>query len=162
MWVCVLSHFNHVWLCDPMDCSPPGSSVHGILRARILEWVTMPPPGDLPNPGIEPMSLMSPALAGGFFTTSTTWEDPGLSQTYCELCECRGTQSNEWFIEQIEQLTVWWKPSGLPLFCSVACLHPGLGIGTYGILMPWGSPKGLGKVDRNYLIVYSFTQQTFS
>ena len=33
-----------------------------------------PSPGDLPNPGIEPMSLVSPALAGGFFTTSTTWE----------------------------------------------------------------------------------------
>ena len=32
------------------------------------------PPGDLPNPGIEPMSLLSPALAGRFFTTSTTWE----------------------------------------------------------------------------------------
>ena len=29
-------------LCDPMDCSPPGSSVHGILQARILEWVAMP------------------------------------------------------------------------------------------------------------------------
>ena len=29
-------------LCDPMDCSPPGSSVHGILQARILDWVTMP------------------------------------------------------------------------------------------------------------------------
>ena len=33
-----------------------------------------PPPGDLPNPGIEPMSLISPASAGGFFTTSATWE----------------------------------------------------------------------------------------
>ena len=33
-----------------------------------------PPPGDLPNTGIEPLSLMSPALAGGFFTTSATWE----------------------------------------------------------------------------------------
>ena len=33
-----------------------------------------PPPGDLPNPGMEPVSLVSPALAGGFFTTSTTWE----------------------------------------------------------------------------------------
>ena len=33
-----------------------------------------PPPGDLPNPGIEPMSLKSPALAGGFITTSVTWE----------------------------------------------------------------------------------------
>ena len=33
-----------------------------------------PPPGDLPSPEMEPVSLMSPALAGGFFTTSTTWE----------------------------------------------------------------------------------------
>ena len=65
-------------LCDPMYYSPPGSSVRGILRARILEWVAMPPAGDLPNPGIKPMSLMSPALADGFFTTSTTWEAPSL------------------------------------------------------------------------------------
>ena len=39
---------------------------------------TFPPPGDLPNLGIEPMSLMSPALAGEFFTTNTTWEVPGF------------------------------------------------------------------------------------
>ena len=39
-------------LCDPMDYSPPGTSVHGILQARILE--PFPPPGDLPDPGIEP------------------------------------------------------------------------------------------------------------
>ena len=48
---------------DPMDCGPPGSSVHGILQARILEWVACPPPGDLPDPGTEPVSLVSPALA---------------------------------------------------------------------------------------------------
>ena len=48
-----------------MDCSPPGSSVHGILQARKLEWVTMPLSGDLPNPGIKPTS---PALASRFFT----------------------------------------------------------------------------------------------
>ena len=62
-------------LCNPMDCNPPASSVHGILQARILEWVPCPLSGDLPNPGIKPQSLMSPALAGGFFTTRTTWED---------------------------------------------------------------------------------------
>ena len=45
-------------LCDPMDCSPPGSSFHGILQARILEW-PFPSPGELPNPEIEPRS---PAL----------------------------------------------------------------------------------------------------
>ena len=60
-------------LCDPMDYSPPGSSVHGILQARILEWVPFPSPGDLPYPAIEHRSLMSPTFAGGFFTISTTW-----------------------------------------------------------------------------------------
>ena len=37
----MLSRFSHVQLCDPMDCSVPGSSVHGILQARILEWVAI-------------------------------------------------------------------------------------------------------------------------
>ena len=46
-------------LCDPMDCSLLGSSVHGILQARILEWVAFPSAGDLPDPGIKPGS---PAL----------------------------------------------------------------------------------------------------
>ena len=52
-------------LCYPLDCSLPGSSVHGILPAKILEWVPIPSPGDLPDPGIKPRSLMSPALVGG-------------------------------------------------------------------------------------------------
>ena len=52
-------------LFDPVDCSPPGSSVHGILQARTLDWVAFPFSRDLPDPGIEPRS---PALAGRFFT----------------------------------------------------------------------------------------------
>ena len=39
-----------------MDYSLPGYSVHGIFQARVLEWVAIPSPGDLPNPGIEPRS----------------------------------------------------------------------------------------------------------
>ena len=62
-----------------MDCSLPGCFVHGIFQARILEW-PFPSPGDLPNPGIETVSLASLASAGEFFTTSTTWESPDLSQ----------------------------------------------------------------------------------
>ena len=50
-------------LCDPLDYSPPGSSVHGILQARILEWVAMPSSRGIFWPGIEPESLASPALA---------------------------------------------------------------------------------------------------
>ena len=53
-------------LCDSMNCSLPGSSVHGIFQARILELLAFPTPGDLPVPGIE---SVSPTLAGGFFTT---------------------------------------------------------------------------------------------
>ena len=53
-------------LCGPMDCSPPGSSVHGILQARILEWVAISSPGDLPNPGID---LSSPTLQAGSLLT---------------------------------------------------------------------------------------------
>ena len=122
---CMLNCFSHVPLCNPMNCSPLCSSVHGILQARILAktgttqrdgtgreegsgWGTRvylwqihvdiwqnqynivklknkikyikkkkkeywgglpcPPPGGLPDPGIFPMSLMSPALAEGLFT----------------------------------------------------------------------------------------------
>ena len=43
-------------LCDPMYCSTPGSSIHGNSPGRILEWVALPPPGDLPNSGIKPRS----------------------------------------------------------------------------------------------------------
>ena len=56
-------------LCNSMVCYPPGSSVHGILQAKILVWLSCPPPGHLPNPGVEPKSLTS-TLTGGFFTTS--------------------------------------------------------------------------------------------
>ena len=60
-------------LCKPMDYSPPGSSVHGILQAR-NEWVALPSSRGSSRPWIEPVSLMSPELARGFFTTSATWE----------------------------------------------------------------------------------------
>ena len=61
-------------LCDPVDYSPPDSSIHGIFQARILEWIAISFFRDIPDPGIELTSLMSPALASGFLTTSTTWE----------------------------------------------------------------------------------------
>ena len=59
-------------LCDPMDCSLPGSSVHEISQARILEWVAIPfSRGIFPIQGSnEPLSPATPALAGGFFITN--------------------------------------------------------------------------------------------
>ena len=56
---------------NPMDHNPPGSSVHRVSQERIMEWLPFPPSGYFLNPGIESVSLVSPALAGGFFTTAT-------------------------------------------------------------------------------------------
>ena len=77
--------------CNPMDCSPPGSSVHGILQARILEWIAFPS-GDLPNPGIEPRS---PALQ----VDSLLSEPPGKLWI-----------SPHWHLKELQFL--WW-PSWL-------------------------------------------------
>ena len=70
-------------LRDPVDCSPPGSSVYGIFQGRILEWAAISLSRDLPDPGIEPVS---PALAGRFFTT----EPPGkpLKERCCAVLSC--------------------------------------------------------------------------
>ena len=54
--VCVLSHY--IVSLQPIDCSPPGSSVNGSFQARILEWVSISSSGDLPHPGMELASLM--------------------------------------------------------------------------------------------------------
>ena len=72
-----LLHAHAQWwptLCNPMDGSPPGFSVHEILQEEYWSGLPYPPPGDLPDPGIEPTFLASPALTGRFFTTYTTWE----------------------------------------------------------------------------------------
>ena len=72
--MCAKSLRSHPPLCDPMNGSPPGSSVHGILQAKYWSWLPCAPSGDLPNPGAELTSLASPALAGRFFTASATRE----------------------------------------------------------------------------------------
>ena len=63
-------------LCNPMDCSLPGSSVHGIFQARILRWVSISSSRESSQDGRElnPRLLCLPALVGRFFTTSITWE----------------------------------------------------------------------------------------
>ena len=72
MCVCVLSH---VWLfATPWTVARQVRLSMGFFRQEYWNGLSFPTPGDLPDPGIEPTSLMSPALAGGFFTTSTTQE----------------------------------------------------------------------------------------
>ena len=72
MSACVLSHIQLFATLWTVAHQVPLST--GFSRQKYWRRLSCPPPGGLSNPGIKPMSLMSPALAGRFFTTSTTWE----------------------------------------------------------------------------------------
>ena len=67
-----------------MYFSPPGSSDHGIFQAGVLEWVTISYSMEFSIPRVQTLSLVSPALAGRFFTT----ESPGKPILYIVVCIC--------------------------------------------------------------------------
>ena len=69
-------------LSSPLDCSPPSSSVHGVSQARILEWIAIPSPGDLPDPGIEPAS---PALQVDSLALSHQVSPPSSTGTHSHI-----------------------------------------------------------------------------
>ena len=77
-------------LWDPMDCSPPGSSVHGILQARKLEWVIIPCSRGSSWPRKWTHLSYVSCIAGGFFTTSATWETPTPRYIY------KRTENRDW------------------------------------------------------------------
>ena len=93
IYICVCAHAKSLQSCptlyDSMVYSPLGSSVHGILQTRLLEWVAMPSfrgsfwSRDQAHISYETTSLTSPALAGGYFTTSATWEAPNMCVCVC-------------------------------------------------------------------------------
>ena len=74
--VCAMLLQSCLTTCDLMDYSPPDFLSMVFFRQEYCQGLPFPSPGDLPDPGIEPTSLMSPELAGRFFTTSITWEVP--------------------------------------------------------------------------------------
>ena len=81
----------YLTVCNPMDCSLPGSSVYEIFQARILKWqVATPIPGDLPNPGIKPAVLALPAMASRFFTTVL----PGKPSSKCTTTNSKRRKQN--------------------------------------------------------------------
>ena len=79
MCACILSHFHYVWLCNPMDCSLPASSVYGIFPASILEWVAMPFSRGSSQPGNRTHISCISCSAGKFFTA----ESPGNPWGMC-------------------------------------------------------------------------------
>ena len=129
---CVLSRFSHAQLCAVLwtaACHTPLSKEF----SRKEYWSGLPwsPPGDLPDPGIEPASLTSPALAVQLFTTSTTWEAllndlPNSSflatQYILKILTCKSNYiscltPNPWifkdFRKTLSHNTSWWPPPTL-------------------------------------------------
>ena len=127
-------------LCDLVDRGPPGSSVHGILQARILEWVAMRSSRGSSDSGIEHPSVMSPALAGRFFTTSTTWE------ALFSLKRGRSPSQKDWGWDCGELAQLWLTfvspiPSLIHTFTgSIYILEPDevLGQGYFNLSRDWG------------------------
>ena len=83
-YICVLSH---VWLCNSTDCSHQAPLSIGFSRQEYRSELPFPPPGDLPEPGLKPVSFMSPAFAGGFFTTEPPGKPDSNDCLYCQSME---------------------------------------------------------------------------
>ena len=77
-----------------------------------------PPPGDLPDPGIKPVSLVSPALIGGFFTTCATWEQDNTVTGVSKFCLWK-----EWITEdnKLMKLSYYYKVKQVSLLETIHC-----------------------------------------
>ena len=121
--------------CNPMDCSPPDSSVHGILQARILEWLPFPSPGDLPDPGIEPRSP----------TLDSLWsEPPGKRSIY--TAAAKSLQSCLTVCNPIDG-----SPPGSP--CPWDSPGKNTGMGCH-FLLQWMKVKSEKEVTQSYLTLH--------
>ena len=111
-------------LCDPMDCSPPGSSVHGIYQARILEWVAISSPKGSPQPR-DWTSPMAPTLAGGFFYHWATWEAPLLNWHQVSLPWPKSKPDKNFYVIKINVQKCFVEMSCYRTeFCSSPWVYP--------------------------------------
>ena len=115
-------------LCNPIDSSPPGSSVHEIFQARILEWVPCPLPGDLPHPGIEPLS---PASQADSLLLSHQWTPKFIKQYKIISTYKAGDPSSKPGLGRSSE-----EGTGYPLQYSWVCLKSCLQWGKPGF-NPW-------------------------
>ena len=118
--VYMLSLQSSLTLFDPMDCSPPGSSVHGILQARILEWVAMPSSRGSSQPRNQNFVSCDSCIAGGFFTT----EPPGKPVSSVQLsCSVMSDSLQPWTAPSQASLSVTSSRSLLKLM-SIESVMP--------------------------------------
>ena len=112
--VCVCCRFSLVWFFVTLWTVAHQTPLSmGFSRQEYWSGLPCPPPGDLPNPGIEPMSLRSPALAGKFFSASSTWCVPKPVHGPC-IFFCFSN------ILKVQ----WSKVGWLPVPCSWTALAP--------------------------------------
>ena len=134
--VCMLNCFSRVWLfVTSWIVAHQAPLSMGILKARYWSGLPSPSPGDLPNPGVKPTSLKSPALTGRFFTTSATCEAHKtcmvISKSHCDVYtfERKFLKANSkllWFWGKSSadlKVSLW---SSLVLLCSMDWNHLGL------------------------------------
>ena len=98
-------------LCDAMNCSPLGSSVLGIFQARILEWVAIPSPGDLPSPGIKQRLFCL-----------LHWQADSLSLSHLgspELFLTRQKQTSQTWLRYLDEKSTLSYPDGLNVITEV-------------------------------------------
>ena len=147
--VCVLVAQSCQILCNPMDCRPPGSSVHKILQARILEWVAILFSSGLPGPGIKPRP---PALQADSLP-SEPQGSPSVYYLQINLPDTLNAKARwRWLLVKggVWKVELWWKPwlpsppahdwtcssEHLPLLVSKN-QHPGnRGLGSQGLALP--------------------------
>ena len=91
-------------LCNSMNCSLPGFSVHGVFWAKCWSGLPFPFPRDLPDPGINLVSC----LAGGFFTTNTTWQENALKRGYFVSTSSLFLQDGRWMMQGDCSVHVAW------------------------------------------------------
>ena len=123
--VCVLTHFRRVWcltLWDPMDCSPSGSSVHGILQSRILEWAAMTSSRQSSWP--RDWTCIS-CSAGRFFTT----ESSGKPHSPCWLLSKPNSPRGE-----LQRTDFWRSPYSTPILLWQNFAKVGSGCSTVVLL----------------------------
>ena len=118
----VLSHFSRVWLFVTLWTAACQAALSlGILQARILEWIAMPSSRGSSLPRIQPEPLMSPALAGGFFTTSANWEAQGSPRPLAQLWKHRVLGQFPW-VRPIFRSTKSSK-SSTHMFLALESMH---------------------------------------
>ena len=146
-------------LCDPVDCSPLGSSVQGFSRPEYWSGLPRPPPGDFLNPGSNPC-LISPALASSFFTASATWiqgfEEPSIcwrertSDLPIRACFSEGTKG------KVGRLCAWSAsdlPSGVSSLSVATLLGYKLSSTSPGLAYSRCSGKAYGAYGESVLHV---------